>query len=226
MSMSNDQVVERSREIKARRTGFDQMVNEVQASNAVDSPAERPPVADAVTEAPQTEKSEGGGGCGSSFMKIFTVIVAAVVSYFVPAAAPAMAQMAAAALSVPEAGEGAAEREGVSEEVRQRFEDIEDSHYGQDGIAGTDDDPYGRTDCGDHAEANDFPADSEIAGVFAALGLGEPEDHFRAYLIQQTGLGEDATWEELLAAYGARSDSDQSGAHAVSALPSQPVSHV
>lgn len=228
MSMSNEQVVERTRDIKARRTGFDQIVNEVQASNAVDSPAERPPVADAVTEPPQKAEQGGdSGGCGGTFMKIFTVIVAAVVSYFVPAAAPVMAQMAASALSVPEEGAGTKERDGVSEDVQQTFRDIEDKHYGEDGIAGTDDDPYGECAHADATDGKTVATDTQIDQAFDALNLGEPEEHFRAFLQQETGLGPDATWTELLAAYANRNDSGADSDHVVvSSLPDQKISEV
>ena len=183
-SMSNEQIVDRSAQIRAQSAISNQMVAEARAVEAPGS-TERQPVADTVSGSDQAKQKESSGGCSSTFMKIIIVVVAVVVSYFYPAAIPQMAAMASQALMAPEEGEGNG-HQSVSPHVRQMYQDIDQGY------------------ADDRAKANGETGNVSdgIDTQLASMGLTEEGDSFRNYLEQATGLGDDATWEELLLAYG------------------------
>ncbi|MFK7963879.1 MAG: hypothetical protein AB8C46_07920 [Burkholderiaceae bacterium] len=97
----------------------------------------------------QVQEKSSGGGC-SGIMKIVVLVIAAVVSYFVPAAAPAAIQLATAVLSegqmsesdrrrgVDTAGQDA-RKEQLAEQIRQdRQQRLENFEAEQAGLSATD----------------------------------------------------------------------------------------
>jgi|GEM_PF-5395719 len=200
MSMSNEQVVERSREIKARQTGFDQLVTEVQASSNVDS-GERPPVADAVSKKAEKEDSGGGGGCGNAILKIAIIVVCAAVAIYAPSLTPQMTLLAQSAMAIPEEPQegGASQRSSASPEAFHQAEDILGYDINGDGIVGS-------------------PDEQDADGTNAGTERGSLRAHFE----QETGMGPDATWEDMLLAYRLKLDANGQTAMAKPLVPARP----